>query len=174
MASPANAEGWKVRAREHFEQHSYKVDALDRSLKFKGLTNTINIWHERPFHYSLGLALGPVIGKASVVSGSESQELGSTLKLWVVGLEGKYFPVGPEWKGFLRLGLSWHSLNTNGSYGDLEGWGYYGGVGWEFPIGPVSIAPEIAVREVLLNGGVRGTVFTPSIGFHFYPELRKN
>ncbi|OQW49196.1 MAG: hypothetical protein A4S09_03775 [Proteobacteria bacterium SG_bin7] len=165
------ADGWAIRAREHFETHKYKLNSGDYELG--GLTNTLNIWHERPFRYSLGLAFSPIIGAARS-KGAVSTEIGSEIKLWVLGVEGKYFPYGPDKRGFTRLGLSWHALDTKGTYGVLWGWGYYLGLGWEFPVGIVSLAPEIAIRNIYLNNDVSGTIFTPSIGVHFYPELRSS
>ncbi len=165
------ADGWAVRAREHFETHRYKLNSGEYELT--GLTNTLNIWYERPFHHSLGLALSPVIGGAKA-KGAVSNEIGTEVKLWVVGVEGKYFPYGPQRKGFSRLGLSWHTLNTKGTFGDLQGWGYYVGLGWEFPVGMVSLAPEIAIRNIHLGNDVSAAIFTPSIGVHFYPELRSS
>lgn len=165
------ADGWAIRAREHFETHRYKLNSGEYELN--GLTNTLNIWRERPFRYSLGFALSPVIGGARS-KGVVSTEMGSEIKLWVLGVEGKYFPYGPDMKGFTRLGVSWHTLNTKGTFGDLQGWGYYVGLGWEIPVGIVSLAPEIAMRNIYLNNDVTGTLFTPSIGVHFYPELRSS
>ncbi len=162
----------RIRAREHFETHSYKLGRTGQKESYKGLTNTINIWYERPFEYSFGLALGPVIGGARSDGPSEaSPHLGGEIQLAVAGLEAKYFPVR-NWKGFLRGGVSWNSLRTNGTYGRLNGYGYYGGVGWEIPIKWVSVAPEIAFRRVHLAQDVTGDIFTPSIGLHFYKELR--
>lgn len=162
----------RVRAREHFEIHKYKLGETGQTETYKGLTNTINIWYERPFEYSVGLALGPVIGGARSDGPSEAgPRFGGDIQLAVAGLEAKYFPVSGL-KGFLRGGLSWNSLRTNGTYERLNGYGYYGGVGWEIPIKWVAIAPEIAFRRVHLAQDVTGDIFTPSIGLHFYKELR--
>jgi hypothetical protein len=158
------------RIREHFESHTYRVDG--QTAKFRGLSNTFNLWYEKPFHYSFGLALGPVLGIArsqDAVPGT----LGTRVRLWTAGLEGKYFPMGPDLKGFARVGVAWQALDTNGTAGNISGWGGYLGLGWEFPIWRVSIAPEIAIREVRFERGVSGTVFTPCIGVHFYPELAR-
>jgi hypothetical protein len=160
----------RVRAREHFEAHRYKADGLGGDFEFRGLTNTINLWYEKPFHYSVGLAFGPVIGSAKAKDAST--EFGETVKLWVAGVEAKYFPYSAEHLWFIRLGLSWHRLETDGRFNSVDGWGSYLGLGREFPIGMVSIAPEVAFRKVFLERGVEGDVVTPSIGFHFYPELR--
>ena len=161
----------KIRAREHFEAHEYSVDGVDEVFEFKGLTNTINLWYEKPFHYSFGLALGPVIGSAKAED--SSVQFGEKVQLWVAGLEGKYFPLKEDYRGFVRLGMSWHKLDTDGSFDSLEGWGLYSGLGWEFPWGKVSIAPELAFRKVYLEKDVEGDILTPSIGFHFYPELNR-
>ncbi len=162
----------RVRAREHFETHRYEFGELGKSETYRGLTNTINVWYERPFEYSIGLALGPVIGGARSDGPSEAlPQAGGKIQLAVAGIEAKYFPVSGV-KGFTRVGVAWHSLKTNGTYGDVTGWGYYGGLGWEIPIKWVSIAPEVAFRQVHLANDITGRIFTPSIGLHFYKELR--
>lgn len=172
-ASALDWEKIRVRAREHFESHSYKLGRTGQRETYKGLTNTINIWYERPFEYSLGLALGPVIGGARSDGPSDAgPAFGDKIELAVAGVEAKYFPVAGL-KGFFRGGLSWNSLQTNGTFGRINGYGYYGGLGWEIPVGMVSIAPEVAFRRVHLAKGVTGDIFTPSIGLHFYKELRK-
>lgn len=175
FAGATEAFAWdkiRVRAREHFETHKYKLGDTGQSETYKGLTNTINIWYERPFEYSVGLALGPVIGGARSDGPSDAQPaFGGQIQLAVAGIEAKYFPISGI-KGFLRGGLSWNSLRTNGTYGRINGYGYYGGLGWEIPIGIVSIAPEVAFRRVHLAHDVTGDIFTPSIGLHFYKELR--
>lgn len=158
----------RVRAREHFETHRYKFGELGKSETYRGLTNTINIWYERPFEYSIGLALGPVLGAARSDGPSEAlPQAGGKIQLAVAGVEGKYFPIAGV-KAFTRVGVAWHSLTTNGTYGAVKGWGYYGGLGWEIPTKWVSIAPEIAYREVFLAHDITGRIFTPSIGLHFY------
>ena len=161
---------FSIRAREHFEW--YDIETPAGSAEYQGLTNTINLWWERPFYYSLGLAVGPVIGGANASNSSTKDILASDIKLWTVGLEGKYFPFHKDQiKGFVRLGLSWHHLTTSKPERDFFGWGQYVGAGWEIPFGRVSVAPEVALRFFELSQNIKGQVVTPSIGFHFYKDI---
>jgi len=167
LPSVAEAGNFRLRAREHFEWLSVKYGSVNDTEKYFGLTNTLNLWYEEPFRYAIGLAFGPVIGSArsqgTIPSGTNSR-----IRLWNIGVEGKYFFRPDQFGLFGRLGLTANILDTRGSLGNLLGGGYYLGLGWEFPVWKVGIAPEIAFRHVILEQSSRVFAFTPSIGIHFY------
>ena len=157
----------RLRAREHFEWLSIKYGPVSDTEKYFGLTNTLNLWFEEPFRYSLGLAFGPVIGSAKS-QGEVPLGTASTIRLWNIGVEGKYFFKPEQYGLFGRLGFTGNILDTRGSLGNLLGGGYYLGLGWETQIWKMGVAPEIAFRHVILEKSSRVFAFTPSIGFHFY------
>ncbi len=157
----------RLRAREHFEISTVRYGGLNDSENYSGTTNTLNVWYEEPFRYAFGFAGGPMLGSARTDHpaplGTDAQ-----IRLWHFGVEGKYF-VFPAKNGFFgRAGLSGLALDTRGSEGTLWGAGVYAGLGWEFKIGKVGIAPELAVRQGWLERSSQIFSFTPSIGLHFY------
>ena len=163
-----NALPIKFRAREHFiDNHVIKFKDGTQT-EYGGLSNTLNIWYEIPFHYSLGLSLSPIIGSPSTKDPLAT--LGSKIQLQVCGIEGKYYPVS-GFKGFVRGGLGYTRLSASGVYDGVNGSSYYIGLGWEFPVWKIHLAPEIALRKSQLSDGVEidSTIF--SIGFHFYKGL---
>lgn len=162
--SQVSEAGIKMRAREHFEWHSYDLSQTRETAKYFGLSNTINLWYEEREKFAVGLAAGPVLGSAKPTGGDG---LGDVIRLYSYGVEGKYFVT--TWKPiFVRVGLYYNRLEAKQGFGVLDGWSYYSGIGWEIPINNIGIAPEFAIRRVHLNKGVSGTVVTPSIGVHFY------
>jgi len=163
----------RLRAREHFEWLSIRYDPLNQTQHYFGLTNTLNAWYEKPFHYSFGFSFGPMLGSAKD-QGTAPQEVDSKIRLWNMGFEGKYF-FFPQKNGFFgRAGLTGNILDTRGSLGTIPGAGYYLGLGWEFKLGKVGIAPEVAFRHVFLERRSRIFAFTPSLGIHFYQFQKKN
>jgi hypothetical protein len=159
------ASQWAVRAREHFDSHTYKVNGVES--KYNGASNTINIWQEEPYQWSYGLALGPVIGSGKRNSAGEG--LGSEIHLMYGGLEGKYFLL-TDYHPYIRLGAYYHELDIAGP-NNPTGFGYSVGIGYEFKTKHLGIAIEAAIRKVSLSDNVEGTIFTPSIGFHFYDMI---
>ena len=166
---PANLEAgqFRIRAREHFEWLSITYGPANDTESYFGLTNTFNLWYEEPFRYAIGFAFGPVLGSAKS-QGTPITGTSSKIRLWNLGLEGKYF-FWPERLGlFGRAGLTANLLDTRGSLGKLWGGGYYLGLGWEARVLKLGIAPELAFRHVILEQNSRVLAFTPSIGLHFY------
>jgi hypothetical protein len=159
---------FRIRLREHFEFLSIRYESLNDSENYFGLTNTANLWYEKPMHYGIGLAVGPVLGSASSVNDSAPMGTDTKIRLWNIGVETKYFfyPEKKPWFG--RIGLTGNILDTRGSAGKLGGGGYYLGLGFETKIWKIGLAPEIAFRHVLLEQGSSIYAFTPSIGVHFY------
>ncbi len=163
----AEAGNFRIRLREHFEWLSVRYEPLRQTVNYFGLTNTANIWYEEPFQYAYGLAFGPVLGSAKA-QGSSPPTVDSKIRLWNIGVEGKYF-FFPKMNSFFgRLGVTGNVLDTRGSDGAIKGGGYYLGLGWESKIGRIGLAPEVAFRHVLLEKGSRVFAFTPSVGVHFY------
>jgi len=103
MLGQAAAGDIKVRAREHFDFHDIAFGSGSGSA-YAGLSNTINVWWEKPRIYSIGLAFNPVIGSARA-SGDYDARLGNKIKLIMLGVEGKYYhrDIAPN----LFHGLAW-------------------------------------------------------------------
>ncbi len=166
MFEQAAAGDIKVRAREHIDFHDIAFDSNSGST-YAGLSNTINVWWEKPRIYSIGLAFNPVIGSARA-SGDYDARLGNKIKLIMLGVEGKYYHRDIAPSLFSRLGLGYARLDTRGSIGDIDGYHAYIGAGWEFDVKGVGIALEMAFRQSRLERGVIVNSITPSIGVHFY------
>ncbi len=166
MLGQATAGDIKVRAREHFDFHDVAFD--NGSSTYAGLSNTINVWWEKPRVYSIGLAFNPVIGSARA-SGNYDARLSNKIKLIMLGVEGKYYHRDIAPSLFSRLGLGYTRLDTKGSsIDDIDGYHVYIGAGWEFDIKGVGLALEMAFRQSRLEQGVIVNSITPSIGVHFY------
>jgi len=156
----------KVRAREHIDFHDIALnDGSD--ITYRGLSNTINLWWEKPRIYSIGLAFNPIFGSASSDK-SHDARLGDKIKLITLGAEGKYYHRNISPNLFSRLGLGYTRLNTEGYLGDIDGYHGYIGAGWEFDVKGIGIALEIAYRQSRLERGTIVDSITPSIGVHFY------
>ena len=161
----ADQERWRFRAREHFEWHSYKTEATE--WKFKGLSNTINFWLEKPRAWSIGLAAGPVIGSARGERETSDDSFGDRIRLWSLGLEAKHFPAPGQWF-FYRAGISHHTLETRGALGVQSGVGGLLGIGIEFPVRGVGLAFELSGRLTTFGRDLSGFVINPALGVHFY------
>jgi len=157
---------WQLRAREHYDRHQIQIDQL--GYRYSGLSNTINFWYEKPYSFSLGLAIGPLLGMALRENNVEKEAFGDRIQLFHAGLEYKFFPW--DWlPGFFsRLGVGASYLKSLGSYDELNGRNGYFGIGWEFPLENVGIALELAGRRTYLDQDLEITTLTPSLGFHFY------
>ena len=77
----------KVRAREHYEVHS--ITQRQEKSVYRGFSNTMNIWYEKPYVYSVGLAISPILG-SSKAADSSNEPYGSSLTLVNIGLEYKF------------------------------------------------------------------------------------
>lgn len=170
LTATIHAAEWKFRAREHYEWHDIKLS--DRTIPYRGFSNTINFWLEEPFKYAMGASFSPLFGSAKAQESPVDRRLGKTIKLFSVGAEAKVFTFQRELPWFYtRGGLGWSQLRTEGRLGDINGWNVYLGVGGEFLWKNIGIAPEFATRFVRLSDGVDIQSITPSIGFHFYGKV---
>jgi len=156
----------KARAREHVDFHNVAFnDGSDTA--YRGLSNTINVWWEKPRIYSIGLAFNPIIGSAKT-DDKPDVRLSRRIKLITLGLEGKYYHRYMSSHLFTRLGLGATRLDNNGPAGEADGFHAYLGAGWEFDIKGVGLALEMAYRQSRLAQGIIVNSITPSIGVHFY------
>jgi len=155
----------KLRAREHFDFHNIIID--DNNNTYRGLSNTINLWWEKPRVYSIGLAFNPIFGSASA-NGNYDARLSNKIKLITLGVEGKYYHRDISPNLFSRLGLGYTQLDTNGPADGAEGYHAYIGAGWEFDVKGIGIALEMAFRQSRLERDIIVNSITPSIGVHFY------
>lgn len=153
---------WKFRAREHFDFH--QIQFGDESAPYRGLSNTINFWYERPFDSAFGLSFGPLLGSANN-SNPNSSTFGQKITLYHWGLEYKKYLL----RGFFtRPSLGWSYLNSSGSENSRDGFYAYLGAGYEFKISSIGLALEIAARHSWLARDVSALSITPSLGLHFY------
>lgn len=157
---------FKMRAREHYEINKVKSGLF--SSTFKGLSNTVNIWWEKPYKYSFGFALSPVL---SGLSSSEASPLGEEIKIYHFGLEGKYFPRLLINKLYLRSGLTYSMLKPDLLEDTLKGYGLYLGIGYEIPFKMFGLAIEMGTRYTKLDKGYEVNSTIGSLGFHFYKSL---
>lgn len=135
---------------------------------YEGFTNTINGWYEEPFRYSLGFAGSPLF--ARLKSSAPLSGAADEIRLVHLGAEGKLFPAPEVLTGFLRLGAYQTTFNSRGEVGDPTGLSYLVGLGYEFRVYGVGIAPEASWRLGRV-GEVRISGSAPCIGVHFYEQL---
>ena len=154
--------GIKMRAREHFDIHNIDRDGVKET--YTGLSNTINVWYEKPFDIAYGFSFNPLIGSARKDQ-SMLPELGGRVRFINIGAELKYFLV----KGlFTRFGAGWSQLRSDGVLEISNGYNGYGGLGYEFLINDIGLALEAAYRHSTLQNDIVVGTFTPSLGVHFY------
>lgn len=166
VAWSADSDGsWKFRLREHFDFH--KLEGRSGEFDFNGTSNTLNFWYEKPFKRAIGVSFGPILGNAKINDDATSTEFGGKIQQFTLGVEWKEFLL-EQLPLFSRLGTGVSILNTEGTADGLFGSYLYAGIGWEFKVGGLGIAPEIAFRQAFYESGVKAQTFTPSIGFHFY------
>lgn len=155
----AQAQNFKMRAREHYEVHT-----IDNQ-KFKGLSNTINLGWEKPYEYYYAFSISPII------SGLKSKDigpLGEKIRFLNFGFELKYFVLD---KFFVRPAVGYSLLKSYGSLDDLKGYFLYTGIGYEYPFKKFGLAIELAYRYANLSENIEVHSITPSIGFHFYEKF---
>ena len=87
ISSHANA-SIKARAREHYEVHSIKQG--DDKTVYRGFSNTMNVWYEEPYKYSIGLSFSPIFG-SSRATDDNNKPYGDKVKLISTGIEYKVF-----------------------------------------------------------------------------------
>ena len=162
----AQESSFRIRAREHFDSVWVTYGQQESTRFYRGIGPNINIWMEKPYHYSFGLSYSVLF----INNEKEVQVVGikSDMELTKIGFEFKnYF--NPNKGGlFARLGISSNKLNTKGSYQTLSGAGGYLGLGWEFKFSQLGLALEMAGRKIQLEQEISIDTFSPSIGVHFY------
>jgi len=160
----------RMRFRESVGWMDIKYGVLDDKATYFGSSNTVNVWFERPFDYSVGFAFSPIFG-SSRSRGNVPAGTNASVKLYTIGLEAKYFFLQKrtKWKGtFGRLGLAGNILDVRGSVGVNGGFSYYLGFGYEFKLWKTGVAPEIAFRHVFLDGSTRILSISVSLAVHLY------
>lgn len=165
ISTNALAFNFKMRAREHYEVHEiYNKDKIDH---YRGLTNTINLWWEKPYDTYFGLSFSPIL--ASIKEVKEDSQYGEKITQQNIGLEFKKFLSS---KLFYRLGLGHSNLETTkGAEKNFKGNYGYLGLGIEIPFDSHGLALELAYRYADYEKGIYIKTFTPSVGFHFYKSL---
>ena len=164
----AYADGWKWRAREHFEWHRIEVDGVEA--EYRGLSNTVNFWHEKAFDQAYGFAIGPLLGAVEAKDDDLEARLGKEIQVYNLGFETKQW-LSEANPFFGRLGITYQIIDSDGSLDNPTGVGLYVGAGYEFTYRGVGIALEFAYRQAYLSNDTTNTTITPSIGFHFYPFM---
>lgn len=163
----AVASKFKMRAREHYAVHRVKSDSLEG--EYKGLSNTINLWWEKPYILYYGFALSPVLAN---FKDDETSPLGDKIDYYHLSFEVKYFPRNylPEYLEniYIRPAVGMSLLKPDNSIEGAYGYNIYMGLGYEYPFKNFGLAFEMAYRYANLEDGIEVQSITPSIGFHFY------
>lgn len=152
---------FKMRAREHYETH--KVLA-SKNIEYKGFTNTINLWWEKPYDISVGFFFSPLLAK--FYNDSPNFGYGKEFRFLATGVELKYFP--KIYNFYLRSSLGYSKIKDSNSILDEDGLSLYFGLGYEFSLKNFGLALEVAQRKSYYSNSVEVDTFSPSIGFHFY------
>ena len=162
------AVNFKVRAREHYEihelhsQHSLEV--------YSGLTNTINLWWEKPYDYSFGFSFSPII--AGINANKSDNSYGDKITQQNIGFEIKYFLHNILKSLYIRPGFGYSRLETNkGESKNFFGQYGYLGLGMEIPMDSYGLALEMAYRYADYANDLIVKTITPSVGFHFYKSF---
>lgn len=157
----------KVRAREHYELLKIKTD--NTTDKYKGLSNTVNIWWEEPYEISYGISISPIL--SSLREEDDNSTFGKKIKTINAGVELKYFPKKLFRYLYLRPGLSYTILKPDKIIANRSGYSAYLGLGYEIPFKKFGLALEFAYRYSELEMNTIIETITPSIGLHFYSEI---
>ena len=156
---------WKMRARENYEINS--IETSNEKLKYKGLSNTINMWCEKPYDYSIGLAY------SSIFSNIETKELasfGKEIKLMNISAEYKYFMNDFLKNFFARPSIGYAKLRPDVG-ASKDGWFSYLGLGYEYPFKKFGLSLEVAYKYPILKDDIKIKTIQPSLGFHFYKMI---
>ena len=160
-----------LRAREHYEWVAVEHLAGASTTTYQGFTNTLDLWWEEPFRYQIGLAGSPLFATLPIVGSDQPQGVGDRMRLVHLGIEGKGFPLAGLVSVYLRGGVYASTLDTMGSKGTVRGTSGLIGVGYEWTIHGVGLAPEVAWRRGVLADGITFRAFAPAIGVHFYQMI---
>lgn len=155
----------KFRARQMYEFHTLEING--KQYRYQGFSNSFDYWYEVPYQYSIGLALGPLLGGSSNSRQDETDpEVGDKITISFLGIEGKYFIYNLL---YLRGGFGWTPLKVKNSESSKSGFFTLLGVGYEFvPKEGFGIATEIDFRKGIYEDNITIDTVSPSIGFHFY------
>ena len=148
----------KVRAREHFEIHKIKFDS-GADAKYSGFSNTLNLWYEVPYDYSIGFSVSPILGKLTAQDDASENMFGKKVNFKSYGIEAKYYPFSRT--VYFRHGIYAHEFSR------LSGWGGLTTVGYEHPFEKLGVALE-AGQRLYSFGNEKGSAFNIAIGIHFY------
>jgi hypothetical protein len=119
LLSSINLEASKIkfRAREHYEVH--KININGASSTYKGFSNSLNIWYEKPYDFSYGLVISP-IAPSKFKSTDLNPVAGKKIFVLNLGVEAKYFPHIVLDKLYLRGGAGYSFIDTKNKK-DLSG-----------------------------------------------------
>ncbi len=92
-ALSARADGFKMRAREHYETVNLHLDQHTPNTTYGGFSNTINLWYEKPLTYAFGIAASPLGATLPRQGAAVDPTLGDRIRLVHIGLEAKAFPL---------------------------------------------------------------------------------
>lgn len=157
---------FKIRAREHFETHKFSSASIDTT--YRGLSNTINLWWEKPYDISYGFSVSPIL--SGIRNKEVSAPFGEEIILVNYGFEMKYFLKSLLSQLYVRPGITYAELSGDQTF-TKSGHSLYLGLGYEYPFERFGLAFEVAHRYTELTEGITVNSFTPSIGFHFYGYL---
>ena len=157
----------KIRAREHYELLKIKTDNTED--KYKGLSNTVNIWWEKPYDISYGISFSPIF--SGLREEDDNSTFGKKIQTINAGLELKYFPKVLIRNLYVRPGITYTVLKPDNQIRNLSGYSAYLGLGYEIEFKKFGLALEAAYRYSDLENNTTIETITPSIGFHFYKGL---
>ncbi len=157
----------KIRAREHYELLKIKTDSSED--KYKGLSNTINIWWEEPYDISYGVSFSPIL--SGLREEDSNSTFGKKIQTINAGVELKYFPKKLIRYLYVRPGLTYTILRPDNLIQNRNGYSAYLGLGYEIPFSKLGLALEVAYRYSDLDQNTTIETITPSIGFHFYKSM---
>ena len=171
VSAPSLAEGWRMRAREHYESVLINGFSPGSHARYAGFTNTLNLWYEKPFHWQLGFAGSPLLATLPITHGQAPLQTGNRIRLVHLGTEGKLFPFAEDFGMFMRCGLYRSELQSNGPFGKALGSSGLLGIGYEWKINGLGLAPEVSWRQGWLARDLNFTGTAPAIGLHFYESF---
>ncbi len=156
---------FRMRARETYNW--LKFEGQGEEEVYRGLSNTFNLFYEKPFNYSYGLAFGSLL--SSLSASTTLTGLSKDIFIYFIGFETKVFFLNLGGHGFFaRPGVFYHQIQNEGARGNLDGVSLLTGVGYEFLITKsVSLAPELSLRSGE-SGPFSWQGLTFSLGVHFY------
>jgi hypothetical protein len=168
IAAAAEDGRFRLRAREHYEKVRFEGKGGENA-NYEGFTNSINGWYEEPLHYSIGFVGSPIFAKLR--NKDPMVGFAEEVQLVHLGIEAKGFLKPKLVPGFLRLGFYQATLTSYGDAGRLDGRSFLWGLGYEFKMFGVGLAPEMSWRHGSLDDGFTFSGTAPCIGVHFYDAL---